>query len=221
MTDVTSIETRQLTLRAITLSILLTVILAAANAYLGLFAGLTIATAIPAAVVSMAVLRMFGNSSILENNIVATGASAGSSIAAGTIFTIPALVLLGYWETFDYGWTLAIVGLGGVLGVLFSVPLRRTLILEQKLQFPEGVAAAQVLRVGENPAQGVRYLGLAALAGGLFKFATSGMISGVGLASARMMGCGAIACTISGFSTPPADRPRKMSAPAMARSTPS
>ena len=165
----------QLTLKAIALSIVLTVMLAAANAYLGLFAGITIATAIPAAVVSMAVLRLFGPPNILENNIVATGASAGSSIASGAIFTLPALVLLHYWQDFGYAWTLAIVGLGGLLGVLFSVPLRRTLIIEQKLQFPEGVAAAAVLKVGENPTAGVKFLGLAALAGGLFKFATSAL----------------------------------------------
>src|SRR3546814_4041191 len=86
---------------------------------LGLFAGLTIATAIPAAVVSMAVLRVLGGGSILENNIVQTGASAGSSIAAGVIFTIPALIILGYWQDFRYSWVLAIAGLGGLLGVLF------------------------------------------------------------------------------------------------------
>ena len=88
-------EVPQLSLRAILLSIALTVVLSAANAYLGLFAGLTVATAIPAAVVSMGVLRLLGRSSVLENNIVATGASAGSSIAAGTVFTMPALILLG------------------------------------------------------------------------------------------------------------------------------
>ena len=93
---------RQLTARAIILSLILTVLLAAANAYLGLFAGLTVATAIPAAVVSMGLLKLLGRSSILENNIVATGASAGASIAAGTVFTIPALVLMGHWKTFDY-----------------------------------------------------------------------------------------------------------------------
>jgi putative OPT family oligopeptide transporter len=142
---------RQLTLRAIVLSLILTVLLAAANAYLGLFAGLTVATAIPAAVVSMGVLRMLGRSSILENNIVATGASAGSSIAAGTIFTIPALVIMGHWTHFEYWWVLAIAGLGGLLGVLFSVPLRRTLILDQKLQFPEGVATAEVLKISVDP----------------------------------------------------------------------
>jgi putative OPT family oligopeptide transporter len=146
-------------------------VLAAANTYLGLFAGMTIASAIPAAVVSMAVLGALGGAGILENNIVQTGASAGSSIASGVIFTIPALVILGYWQDFQYSWVLAIAGLGGILGVLFSVPLRRALIVEQKLAFPEGQAAAEVLKAGENPAQGIRILGVAALGGALAKLA--------------------------------------------------
>jgi putative OPT family oligopeptide transporter len=166
---------RQLTVRAIILSLILTVLLAAANAYLGLFAGLTVATAIPAAVVSMGVLRLLGRSNILENNIVATGASAGSSIAAGTVFTIPALVLMGHWSTFDYWWVFAIAGLGGLLGVLFSVPLRRTLILDQKLQFPEGVATAEVLKVGQDPGHGLKALSLAAATAALFKLALAGL----------------------------------------------
>ena len=161
----------QLTVRAIILAIVLAVLLAAANTYLGLFAGLTIASAIPAAVVSMAVLRVLGGSTILENNIVQTGASAGSSIASGVIFTIPALVILGHWTDFRYGWVFAIAGLGGILGVFFSVPLRRSLIVEQNLRFPEGVAAAEVLKAGDNPSQGVKLLGLAALGGGLAKLA--------------------------------------------------
>ena len=165
----------QLTLRAVLLSILLTVVLAAANAYLGLFAGLTVATAIPAAVVSMGVLRMLGRSSILENNIVATGASAGSSIAAGTVFTMPALIILGHWTSFHYWWVFAIIGLGGLLGVLFSVPLRRTLIIDQDLQFPEGVATAELLRAGSDSGTGARLLGFAALAGALFKLVMSGL----------------------------------------------
>jgi putative OPT family oligopeptide transporter len=163
----------QLTARAIVLSIVLAMILAAANTYLGLFAGLTIASAIPAAVVSMAVLRLLGGGGILENNIVATGASAGSSIAAGVVFTIPALVILGYWSDFRFGWVLAIAGLGGILGVFFSVPLRRSLIVEEKLAFPEGKAAAEVLRTGENPAAGLRILGGSALGGGLAKLAAA------------------------------------------------
>lgn len=166
----------QLTPRAIILSIILAMILAAANTYLGLFAGLTIATAIPAAVVSMAVLRVLGGGHILENNIVQTGASAGSSIAAGVIFTIPALVILNYWDDFKYWWVLAIAGLGGVLGVFFSVPLRRSLIVDQQLAFPEGKAAAEVLKAGENPAQGIRVLAGAAGLGGLVKLlAASGL----------------------------------------------
>ncbi len=166
----------QLTFRAVLLSVILAVILAAANTYLGLFAGLTIATAIPAAVVSMAVLRLLGGGTILENNIVQTGASAGSSIAAGVIFTIPALIILGHWQTFQYSWVLAIAGLGGLLGVLFSVPLRRTMIVEQPLPFPEGKAAAEVLKAGENPGPGLKILAVAASIGAVVKLtAVSGL----------------------------------------------
>jgi putative OPT family oligopeptide transporter len=166
---VTTSTAPQLTLRAIVLSIVLAMILAAANAYLGLFAGLTISSSIPAAVVSMAVLRLLGGGHILENNIVQTGASAAASIAAGVIFTIPALVILGYWTEFRYSWVLAIAGLGGILGVLFSVPLRRALIIEQNLAFPEGKCAAEVLKTGENPAHGVKLLASSAALGGVVK----------------------------------------------------
>ncbi|KAB7770814.1 oligopeptide transporter, OPT family [Xanthomonas sp. LMG 12462] len=167
---------RQLTFRAVVLAIVLAVVLSAANAYLGLFAGLTIATAIPAAVVSMGVLRLLGGGSILENNIVQTGASAGSSIAAGVIFTIPALVIMGYWPEFKYWWVLGIAGMGGLLGVLFSVPLRRSMIVEDPLPFPEGKAAAEVLKAGENPGPGLKILGLSAAIGGLVKLgAASGL----------------------------------------------
>jgi putative OPT family oligopeptide transporter len=166
----------QLTARAIILAVILAMLLAAANTYLGLFAGMTIASAIPAAVLSMAILRALGGGGILENNIVQTGASAGSSIASGVIFTVPALVILGYWTDFKYSWVLAIAGLGGILGVLFSVPLRRSLIVDQQMAFPEGKAAAEVLKAGENPSQGVKILGLSALAGGLAKLgAASGL----------------------------------------------
>ncbi len=166
----------QLTARAIILSIVLATVLAAANTYLGLFAGMTIASAIPAAVVSMAVLRALGGGGILENNIVQTGASAGTSIASGVIFTVPALVLMGYWPDFKYWWVLAIAGLGGLLGVLFSVPLRRSLIVDQQMTFPEGKAAAEVLKAGENPAAGIRILGLASLGGAIGKlFTASGL----------------------------------------------
>jgi putative OPT family oligopeptide transporter len=161
----------ELTPRTIVLAIILAMILAGANAYLGLFAGMTIASAIPAAVVSMAVLKLLGGGHILENNIVATGASAGTSIATGVIFTLPALLILGYWQDFRYSWVLAIAGLGGLLGVLFSVPLRRSLIVEQGLAFPEGKAAAEVLKTGDNPGAGLKILAGAASIGGLMKLA--------------------------------------------------
>ena len=166
----------QLTVRAVVLSVVLAMVLAAANTYLGLFAGLTIATAIPAAVVSMAVLRALGGGTILENNIVQTGASAAASIAAGVIFTIPALVILGYWQDFKYSWVMAIAGLGGLLGVLFSIPLRRSMIVEEPLPFPEGKAAAEVLKAGENPGPGVRVLAFAGAIGAALKLmAESGL----------------------------------------------
>ena len=154
----------QLTARAIVLAIVLAVLMGAANTYLGLFAGMTIASAIPSAVVSMAVLKVLGHGGILENNIVQTGGSAGSSTATGIIFTVPALVMLGAWNDYRYGWVFAFAALGGVLGVLFSVPLRRALIVDQKLAFPEGTAAAEVLRAGADPTRGAKLLSMAAAA---------------------------------------------------------
>jgi putative OPT family oligopeptide transporter len=165
----------QITLKAVLLGIALAAILAGANAYLGLFAGMTVSSAIPAAVISMAVLRLFATHSILENNIVQTTASAGSSVAAGVVFTVPALYLMGFWQRFDFWWILAIAGLGGVLGVLFSVPLRRALIIERKLPFPEGVATGEVLKAGDAGGAGVGYLIGAALAGAAAKLGEIGL----------------------------------------------
>ena len=124
----------QLTFKAVVLGIVLAMLLAGANAYLGLFAGMTVSASIPAAVISMGVLKLFRNSNILENNIVQTAASAGESLAAGVIFTLPALIMLGYWEVFDYWWVCMIAGIGGLLGVLFTVPLRRAFIVDQGLK---------------------------------------------------------------------------------------
>ena len=137
----------EITVKAFILGVLLSMILAAANAYLGLFAGMTVSASIPAAVVSMGILRLFRKSNILENNIVQTAASAGESLAAGVIFTLPALVIMGYWKDFsgmNFLWITIIAAFGGVLGVLFTIPLRRSLIVEGKLQFPEGIATAEV-----------------------------------------------------------------------------
>jgi len=184
----------QLTAKAILLGIVLSMVLAGANAYLGLFAGMTVSASIPAAVISMALLRLFRESNILENNIVQTAASAGESLAAGVIFTIPALVIMGYWDLFDYWWVSAIAGIGGLLGVLFTIPLRRSLIVEDGLVFPEGKATAEVLRVGDDPKQGVRYLAWAALAGALVKFAETGLRLWSGAAqTATFAGKGVIA----------------------------
>jgi len=164
----------EITIKAVGLGILLSVILAGANAYLGLFAGMTVSASIPAAVVSMGVLRLFRRSNILENNIVQTAASAGESLAAGVIFTLPALVIMGYWEEFNYFWVTIIAGFGGLLGVLFTIPLRRALIVESKLKFPEGIATAEVLKSGQKGGGGVKYIAQAAIAGGLFKLGASG-----------------------------------------------
>jgi len=164
----------QLTVKAIILGIVLSAVLAGANAYLGLFAGMTVSASIPAAVISMAALKLFKQSNILENNIVQTAASAGESIAAGVIFTLPALIILNYWSVFDYVWVSVIAGLGGLLGVLFTVPLRRTLIVDQQLSYPEGTATAEVLKVGDTGA-GIKYLAWAGIAGAGAKFAETGL----------------------------------------------
>ena len=139
---------RELTARGIFLGGAITLVFTAANVYLGLKVGLTFATSIPAAVISMAVLRLVRSSSIYENNIVQTVASAAGTLAA-IIFVLPGLIMIGWWRNFPY-WTCALVtGVGGILGVMFSVPLRRALVVHTDLPYPEGVAAAEVLRVGD------------------------------------------------------------------------
>jgi len=168
----------EITIKAVVLGVVLSMVLAAANAYLGLFAGMTVSASIPAAVVSMGVLRLFRRSNILENNIVQTAASAGESLAAGVIFTLPALVILGFWKDFggmNFLWITIIAAFGGLLGVLFTIPLRRSLIVEAKLQFPEGIATAEVLETGQEGGKGVWIIAKAALAGALFKVGAKGI----------------------------------------------
>ncbi|MBK8502930.1 MAG: oligopeptide transporter, OPT family [Saprospiraceae bacterium] len=169
-----NVKLPETTLRAFVLGAILSVILAGANAYLGLFAGMTVSASIPAAVLSMAILRLFKNSNILENNIVQTAASAGESLAAGVIFTFPALVLMGYWTEFNYLETTLIALCGGVLGVLFTIPLRQALIVEHDLKFPEGVATSEVLKTGEKGGDSVKYLIWGSLAGAAIKFCEAG-----------------------------------------------
>lgn len=165
----------ELTIKAVTLGFLLSVILAGANAYLGLKVGMTVSASIPAAVISMGLFRVFfRGATILENNVVQTAASAGESVAAGVIFTIPALILLGYWQSFEFWPIFAIAAFGGILGVLFTVPLRRALIVEAKLQFPEGVATAEVLKSGHSGGKAAAVLGIAAIAGAAIKLCQTG-----------------------------------------------
>jgi putative OPT family oligopeptide transporter len=140
---------KELTVRSVILGVLITLIFTAANVFFGLKAGLTFATSIPAAVISMAVLRGFKDVTIQENNIVQTVASAAGTLSA-IIFVLPGLVIIGWWNGFPYWTSASICALGGVLGVMYSIPLRRALVTESDLPFPEGVACAEVLKVGSG-----------------------------------------------------------------------
>jgi putative OPT family oligopeptide transporter len=151
--EATGSSVRELTIRGIALGGIITLVFTAANVYLGLKVGLTFATAIPAAVISMAILRYFRGHTILENNIVQTIASAAGTLAA-IIFVLPGLIMIGWWSGFPYWITVAVCIVGGVLGVMYSVPLRRALVTGSDLPYPEGVAAAEVLRVGEAAVDG-------------------------------------------------------------------
>jgi putative OPT family oligopeptide transporter len=143
------IEGKELTWRGVALGMALTFLFTAANMYLGLKVGLTIATSIPAAVISMAFLGLFRGSNIRENNIVQTVCSAAGAMAS-VIFILPSLVIIGWWTVFPFWTSFLICGAGGVLGVLFTIPLRRALVTQSDLPYPEGVAAAEVLKVGAD-----------------------------------------------------------------------
>jgi putative OPT family oligopeptide transporter len=140
---------KELTIRGLILGALITTVFTAANVYLGLKVGLTFASSIPAAVISMAILSAVKDSSILENNIVQTVASAAGTLSA-IIFVLPGLVIVGWWTGFPFWQSFLICVSGGVLGVLFTIPLRRALVTTSDLPYPEGVAAAEVLRVGSG-----------------------------------------------------------------------
>lgn len=143
----TFIRESELTIRALVLGSVIAAVFTAANIYLGLKVGITFASSIPAAVISMGILRAFNTGSIRENNIVQTVASSGGTLSS-IIFVLPGLVMIGWWHNFPFFETFLICSLGGVLGVLFSIPLRRALVVSSPLPFPEGVAAAEVLKVG-------------------------------------------------------------------------
>ena len=155
----------ELTFRAVGLGVLMAIVLGAANAYLGMRAGLTVAATFPAAVVAMAALRALGGS-VLEENISRTTASVGEALVAGAIFTIPAFVISGVWDELRYWESTAIMLVGGLLGVLFIIVLRRTMVVEADLPFPESVAAAELVKAGQGGQTGAKYvfqaMGLAA-----------------------------------------------------------
>jgi putative OPT family oligopeptide transporter len=169
----------EITLRAIFLGIILTVILGASNSYLALKAGQTVTACIPAAVISMMLLRKRKchgafQSTILENNMVQTIASAGEAIAAGIVFTLPSLLVMGFWKDFHFLETSAIGIIGGILGVFFSVPLRQAFVVTSKLRFPEGVATTEVLKSGEKETKGLKELFLGSFLSATFKLCETG-----------------------------------------------
>ena len=182
---------KELTLRGLILGVLITTVFTAANVYLGLKVGLTFASSIPAAVISMAILSRVRDSSILENNIVQTVASAAGTLSA-IIFVLPGLVIVGWWTGFPF-WTSALVCLaGGVLGVLFTIPLRRALVTTSDLPYPEGVAAAEVLKVGSGQRgetkdqSGESDEGLRAVVLGTLASAGLAIVSATGVAAATI-----------------------------------
>src|ERR1700729_2047608 len=154
-------QMREFTLRAVLLGLVMTVILGAANAYLGLRAGITIAATYPAAVIGMAVLRMV-NGSILEENIARTAGSIGESVAAGAIFTLPAFLISGAWPSFaprDAYWkSTALMIVGSIIGVLFVSLVRRVMVEDPELPFPESVAAAEIHKAGRRGAEAAKFL---------------------------------------------------------------
>src|SRR5689334_25004156 len=142
---------KELTVRGLIIGIIITLVFTAANVYFGLKAGLTFSTSIPAAVISMAMLRGFKDATVQENNIVQTVASAAGTLSS-IIFVLPGLIMIGYWTEFPYWPSFWICALGGILGVMYSIPLRRALVTNSDLPYPEGIACAEVLKVGSGDA---------------------------------------------------------------------
>lgn len=178
----------ELTARVVVLGLLLSVVMGAANVYVGLRAGMTVSASIPAAVMAMLLFRVFfKNSTILEANQVQTCASAGESLAAGIIFTMPAMILIGYWDQFDF-WSVTIIAMtGGLLGILFMIPMRKVFILNNKdLAYPEGVACAAVLEAGDKEDEGGS--GVSLLQGGLLGASVAAAGKLFGLISATLEG---------------------------------
>jgi putative OPT family oligopeptide transporter len=167
----------EITIRALILGVILSVVMAAANAYLGLKVGMTVSAAIPAAVISAAVFKGL-KGTVLEITVSKTMASTGESLAAGVIFTIPALIIIGVWNEIDYGITTAVALVGGILGVLFTILLRKILIIDLNLPFPEGVASAEVIIATEEGGKAASYVFGALGIGALFKIGASLVVNG-------------------------------------------
>lgn len=164
-----------ISLRVIVLSIFLAIILAASSTYLALKIGILPSASIPAAILAMAILRFFKNTSIYETNLIQTAASAGEAVAGGIVFTVPALVIIRYWTHFPYLENVAIALSGGLLGILFSIPLRKILIKTPQLYFPEAKAIAEVLQLAEKKSFHIREMLLGAGLGGLLELAQTGL----------------------------------------------
>ena len=170
----------ELTVRGMLLGAILTIIFTASNVYLGLKVGLTFSSAIPAAVISMAVLKMAKDANILENNMVQTQASAAGTLSA-IIFIIPGMLMIGYWQGFEFWQTLVVSACGGCLGVLFTIPLRRAMVVHSDLAYPEGVAAAEILKVGSRTRadgkseSGIKEILSGSVVAGIIAFLTNGL----------------------------------------------
>ena len=163
----------ELTLRGMLLGALITLIFTASNVYLGLKVGLTFSSSIPAAIISMAILRFFKDSNVLENNMVQTQASAAGTLSA-IIFILPGLLMLGYWQGFPFWQTFLICACGGSLGVLFTIPLRRAMVVNSDLPYPEGRAAAEILKVGSHNGSEVAKSG-----SGMADIVSGGAVAGI------------------------------------------
>ncbi|ASK27593.1 OPT family oligopeptide transporter [Neisseria chenwenguii] len=172
---------RELTLRGMILGALITVVFTASNVYLGLKVGLTFASSIPAAVISMAVLKFFKGANILENNMVQTQASSAGTLST-IIFVLPGLLMAGYWNGFPFWQTTLVCMAGGILGVIFTIPLRYAMVVKSELPYPEGVAAAEILKVGSHEetgtwqgGSGIREIAAGGLLAGVVSFCTNGL----------------------------------------------
>ncbi|HTL04153.1 MAG TPA: oligopeptide transporter, OPT family [Gemmatimonadales bacterium] len=198
----------ELTVRALILGAVIAAVFTAANIYLGLRVGITIASSIPAAVISMGILRALRTGNIRENNIVQTVASAGGTLSA-IIFVLPGLIMVGWWRSFPFLTTFLICSLGGILGVLFSIPLRRALVVGSNLPYPEGLAAAAVLKAGATGDEaspdalerkrGPLIVGVGAIASALVQVVSATGVAATGLARFFRIGSGATGVNL-GFS---------------------